>query len=140
MAGAASATIGVAVMIPFGIMNVLNSAVFFHLSTATRAGTSVGGTALAELAMGSPYYAYIAIGAIVAALLVSLKFRSLYDRVVLVSIAFSLVSIKSSSALLIVPGLFIVLRVREWMDVKMLQPSETEVSTISTDSALSSSK
>ena len=140
MAGAVSATIGVVVMIPFGIMNVLNSAVFFHMSTATRAGTSVGGTALAELAMGNPYYAYIAVGAIVAALLVSLKLRSLYDRVVLVSIAFSLISIKSSSALLIVPGLFIVLRVREWMDVKVPLPSETEVSTISPDSILSSSK
>jgi hypothetical protein len=140
MAGAASAAIGVLVMVPFGMMNVLNSAVFFHMSTATRAGTSVGGTALAELAMGSPYYAYIAVGAIVAALLVSLKLRNLYDRIVLASIAFSLVSIKSSLALLIVPGLFIVLRVREWMEVKEPQPREIEVSAISIDSAISSSK
>ena len=140
MAGAASAAIGVLVMLPFGVSNVLNSAVFFHMSTTSRAGTSVGGTALAELAMGSPYFAYIAVGAIIAALLVSLKSRNLYDRIALVSIAFSLVSIKSSYALLIVPGLFIVLRVREWMEVSAPQPSELEVSTVSIDSAISSSK
>jgi hypothetical protein len=139
-AGVASAAIGVIVMLPFGIMNVLNSAVFFHLSTATRAGTSVGGTALAELAMGSPYFAYLAVGAIIAALVVSMKLRSLYDRIVLASIAFSLVSIKSSLAVLIVPGLFIVLRVREWMEVKEPVPVEPEISTIALDSALSSSK
>jgi len=133
MAGAASAAIGVLVMLPFGVSNVLNSAVFFHMSTTSRAGTSVGGTALAELAMGSPYFAYIAVGAIIAALLVSLKSRSLYDRI-------ALVSIKSSYALLIVPGLFIVLRVREWMEVSAPQPSELEVSTVSIDSAISSSK
>jgi len=119
---------------------VLNSAVFFHMSTVARAGTSVGGTALAELAMGSPYFAFIAVGAIVAALLVSLKLRNLYDRIVLVSIVFSFVSIKSSLALLIVPGFFIVLRVREWMEIKEPPPTEIGVSTISIDSAISSSK
>jgi hypothetical protein len=140
MAGVASAAIGVLVMVPFGISNVLNSAVFFHMSTVARAGTSVGGTALAELAMGSPYFAFIAVGAIVAALLVSLKLRNLYDRIVLVSIVFSFVSIKSSLALLIVPGFFIVLRVREWMEIKEPPPTEIGVSTISIDSAISSSK
>jgi hypothetical protein len=139
-AGVASAAVGVLVMIPFGVMNVLNSAVFFHLSSVDRAGTSVGGTVLAELAMGSPYYAYLAIGAVVAALLVSLKLSSLYDRIALVSIAFSLVSIKSSLALLIVPGLFIVLRVREWMEVKEPPPAEIEMPTITIDTAFSSSK
>lgn len=135
-----SAAIGVLVMIPFGIMNVLNSAVFFHLSTTSRAGTSVGGTVLAELAMGSPYFAYLAVGVVVAALAVSLKLGNLYDRIVLVSVAFSLISIKSSLALLVVPALFIVLRVREWMIVKEPIPTEVEVSTVSVDSALSSSK
>ena len=49
-------------------------------------------------------------------------------------------SLKSSLALLIVPGLFIVLRVREWMEVNEPPPSEIEVSTISLGSAISSSK
>jgi len=140
MVGAASAAIGVLIMVPFGIMNVLNSAVFFHMSTATRAGTSVGGTALAELAMGNPYYAYIAVGTMVAAFLVTLRFKSLYDRIVLASVAFSLISIKSSLALLIVPGLFIVLRVREWMEVEVAPSAEIEVSPVTIDSTISSSK
>jgi hypothetical protein len=140
IAGVASAAIGVLVMLPFGVMNVLNSAVFFHMSTATRAGTSIGGTVLAELAMGSPYYAYVAVGTVAAALIVSLKLRNLYDRIVLASIVFSLVSIKSSLAVLIVPAFFIVLRVREWMEASEPLPSEIEVQTMSIDSFISSSK
>ena len=138
--GASAAAIGLIIMLPFGVMNVLNSAVFFHMSTESRAGTSVGGTVLAELAMGSPYFAYAAVAIVALAILASFKFKTLNDRIVLASVAFSLISIKSSLALLIVPALFIVLQVREWTAATDTRPEVIPLETVEVDSAVSSSK
>lgn len=87
----ASVAAGALLVLPFGIMDVLNSAVFFHLSASTRYGTESGGTVLAELAMNSVYYAYFALGAVIAALIASLRLRDMYDRIVLVSFVFLMV-------------------------------------------------
>ncbi len=114
--GAACVLIGVLLMLPFGFWNVLDSAVFFHLSSATRVGTSVGGTVLAEIADSSPYFVYVEVSAIAASIVASLKLKNLNDRMMLVSIVFCLVSVRSSLSLLTVPGLFLGLRIREWMD------------------------
>ncbi len=140
LAAVSAACIGLAIMLPFGVLNVLNSAVFFHMSTENRAGTSVGGTVLAELAMGSPYFAYVAVAIVAIAVLACFKFHSLNDRIILASVAFSLISIKSSLALLIVPALFLVLRVREWTAVEDTRPEGLPLTTVEVESAFSSSK
>ena len=123
------AGLGVLLLLPFGVGNVLDSAVFFHLSAATRDGTSSGGTVLAELAMNNAYYAYIAIGAVIAAILASIRLRDLNDRVVLVSIVFLLVVVKSSLSLVTIPGLFLSIRycelARAASAVKAARPTRT---------------
>ncbi len=139
-AGVSAAAIGLLVMLPFGVMNVLNSAVFFHMSTETRAGTSVGGTVLAELAMGSHYFAYAALAIVALSIVASLKFGNLNDRIILASVAFSLISIKSSLALLIVPAFFLVMRVREWTAAADARPVIVPIATVDVEPAFSSSK
>ncbi len=113
---AAGAVTAVLVMLPFGIQNVLDSAVFFHTSEELRVGTSCGGTLLSEIALGSEYYSMISAAFVFASLIVGMKFRSLNDRVLLTTMVFLLVSVKSSQAPLIVVGLFLILRLREISD------------------------
>lgn len=118
--GAASAGVagslgaGALLILPFGLTNVLDSAAFFHLSASARDGTMSGGTLLADIAMNSPYYAMIAVGALIASLAASIRLRNLFDRVVLVSIVFMMVAAKSSYSLMTVPGLFLVVRFYGW--------------------------
>jgi hypothetical protein len=76
-----------------------------------RSGTSSGGTVLAELHFGSVEFTLIALLVVLAALLASFYFRGLNDRVMLVSVAFLLVAVKSSQALLVIPGLFVALKI-----------------------------
>lgn len=108
--------IAVAVIAPFGFNEVLDSAVFFHTSEDARAGTSYGGALLAEIALESDYYSLIAVAAVGVALLGSLWIPNLCDRVILVTAAFLLVSVKSSLGPLTIAGLFLALRIRDLAD------------------------
>lgn len=110
----ASLVAGVLLILPFGFTDVLNSAVFFHLSASTRGGTESGGTVLAELAMNSAYYAYIALGAVVVAMIASLRLRDMYDRIMLVSFVFLMVVVKNSLSLVTIPGIFLAIRFYWW--------------------------
>lgn len=115
-ASAAGAFIALALVVPFGADEVLDSAVFFHTSDDARVGTSYGGTVLAEVAMGSDYFSYIAVAIVAIALLGSMWMPNEYDRILIVMVAFLLVSVKSSLGTLTVAGLFLALRLRELAD------------------------
>jgi hypothetical protein len=110
VAVAISAAIALLLMLPFGVSNVLDAAVFFHGSEAARVGTSTGGTLLSELAFASDYYVEITVAALAAALFAGLLLRNMNDRVLLVTVVFLLVAIKSSLAPLTVAGVFLALR------------------------------
>jgi hypothetical protein len=117
-ATAASAVVAVLVMLPFGIPNVLDSAVFSYTSEELFVGSSCGGTLLSEIALGSEYYSMISAAFVIASLIVGMKFRNLNDRVLLTMAVFMLVSVKNSQAPLIVAGLFLMLRLRELSDAR----------------------
>ena len=129
-ASAIGAAVAVLVMLPFGIQNVLDSAVFFHTSEELRAGTSVGGTLLSEIALGSEYYSMISGAIVFASLVVGMRLRSLNDRVLLTTSFFLLVSVKSSLAPLVIAGLFLMLRLKEMSDARhsgqQSEPSRSE--------------
>ena len=112
-ASAIGGALAILVMLPFGIQNVLDSAVFFHTSEELRVGTSVGGTLLSEIALGSEYYSMISAALVFASLIVGMRMRSLNDRVLLTTSVFLLVSVKSSLAPLIIAGVFLMLRLKE---------------------------
>ncbi len=112
-AAAAATVIAIVVMYPFGVSNVLDAALFFHTSADARADTSAGGTILAEIASGSPLYAWVSAGLVGLAMIVAFWVRDPYDRVLLVTVVFLLVSVKSSLAPLTVAGLFLMLRLRD---------------------------
>lgn len=116
IATAAGAAIAAAVMALFGFTEVLDSAVFFHTSEDARVGTSYGGTLLAEIALESDYFPYLAVAIVGLALLGSMWMPNLYDRIILVVISFLLVSVKSSLGPLTVAGLFLALRLKELAD------------------------
>lgn len=101
------AVLAVLLMLPFGVSNVLDSAVFFHASEQSRQETSAGGTLLSEIAMDSPYYGVISAVFVLAALVMSLKLRNLDDRILLVMSVFLLVAVKSSYAPLTVLGVYL---------------------------------
>jgi hypothetical protein len=109
----ASGVIAIGLMLPFGIDNVVKSAVFFHLSAGARVGTSSGGTFLAELPLSDHLSTIISVILVLVSVLVTLKLKSLNNRILLVSLVLLVVVSKSSQALLVVPGLFLVLRMRE---------------------------
>jgi hypothetical protein len=110
VAVALGAVIALLLMLPFGVSNVLDAAVFFHGSEAARVGTSTGGTLLSELTFASDYYVEITVIALAATLFAGLMLRNLNDRVLLVTVVFLLVAIKSSLAPLTVMGVFLALR------------------------------
>jgi hypothetical protein len=124
---ACGAAVAILLMLPFGISAVLDAAVFFHASGALREGTSVGGTVLSEIMLESEYYSMVSGAIVFAVLILSMRLRSLNDRVLLTTTAFLLVVVKSSLAPLIVAGLFLVLRLREVADDKTVgQPEHGE--------------
>ena len=104
---AGCALLALALMLPFGISNVLDSAVFFHASEQSREETSAGGTLLSEIGMGSPYYGMASVLFVVAAIVFSMRMKNLDDRVLLVMSAFLLVVVKSSYAPLTVLGVYL---------------------------------
>ena len=101
------------VIMPFGMSDVLDSTVFIYSSGETREDRPMGGTLLSELLPDSPYYSLITFAAIGATLLLGLRLRRVNDRVLLVSLAFLAVSVKSTLAPFVVPALFLSLRVWE---------------------------
>ena len=117
-----SAAVALLVMMPFGISNVLDAAVFFHTSVESRVGTSSGGTLLSEIAMGSPYFALIGAGLTATAVIIGLWMRNLNDRVILVITTFLLIAVKSSLAPLTVAGLFLGMRMSEVAEEKRSCP------------------
>ncbi len=137
---ATSFGIGAALMLPFGIWNVIKAAVLFHADSVNRVGTSTGGTVLTELNLGTLEYSAIVLGVVLASLVVSLLLPRLDDRMLLVSLAFLLVAIKSSQSLLVVPGLFLVLGIRETARLRKMAAEaagtglSVTASTISSDS------
>ncbi len=113
--GAAMACGALALLLlaPFGVSDVLDSTVFIYSSGETREDRPMGGTLLSELMPDSPYYSAISIAAIGVTLLLGLRLKSINDRVLLVSLAFLAVSVKSTLAPFVVPALFLSLRVWE---------------------------
>ncbi len=116
IAAGVSAAAAVLVMLPFGISTVMDAAVFFHTSEDLRVGTSAGGTLLSEIASGSTYFAMIGFGLTAAAVVIGLWVRSMNDRVMLATVTFLFVAVKSSLAPLTVAGVFLALRMREKAD------------------------
>ena len=108
-----SGVIAIGLMLPFGIDNVINSAVLFHLSAEARVGTSSGGTFLSELRLSDDLSTIISVALVLVSVVAALKLKSLNNRMLLVSLVLLVVVSKSSQALLVVPGLFLVLRMRE---------------------------
>ncbi len=109
----ASGVIAIGLMLPFGIDNVIKSAVLFHLSAGARVGSSSGGTFLSELPLSDHLSTIISVALVLVSVIASLKLKSLSNRMLLVSLVLLVVVSKSSQALLVVPGLFLVLRMRE---------------------------
>jgi hypothetical protein len=108
-----SGVIAIGLMLPFGIDNVIKSAVLFHLSAGARVGTSSGGTFLSELPLSDHLSTIISVALVMVSVIAALKLKSLNNRMLLVSLVLLVVVSKSSQALLVVPGLFLVLRMRE---------------------------
>jgi len=127
VATACGAGIALLLMLPFGISTVLDAAVFFHASDVLREGTSVGGTVLSEIMLESEYYSMVSAAIVFAVLIISMRLRSLNDRVLLTITAFLMVAVKSSLAPLVVAGLFLVLRLKESTDAKTLERIRSEI-------------
>jgi len=109
----ASGVFAIGLMLPFGIDNVIKSAVLFHLSAGARVGTSSGGAFLSELPLSDHLSTIISVALVLVSVIAALKLKSLNNRMLLVSLILLVVVSKSSQALLVVPGLFLVLRMRE---------------------------
>ena len=119
----AGGAIALALMVPFGVRAVLDAAVFFHTSEDMRVGTSAGGTFLSELLAGNDYFSVVSVGIVLVALVAGFFLRNLNDRVVLTTVAFMFVAVKSSLAIPIVAGIFLMLRLRELHDEKAISTS-----------------
>ena len=115
-AAAAGGVIALLIMLPFGVGHVLDGAVFFHTSEDLRVGTSTGGTVLSEVMGDSQYYSVVSVVLVLVSLVVGIRLRSMNDRVLLTTIVFMLVAIKSSLALPMVAGVFLMLRLKELHD------------------------
>jgi hypothetical protein len=119
-----SGVIAIGLMLPFGIGNVIESAVLFHLSAGARVGTSSGGTFLSELPLSDHLSTIISVALVLVSVIAALKLKSLNNRMLLASLVLLVVVSKSSQALLVVPGLFLVLRMRETYLVRRAQRGE----------------
>lgn len=126
-----SGVIAIGLMLPFGIDNVINSAVLFHLSAEARVGTSSGGTFLSELPLSDHLSTIISVALVLVSVVAALKLKSLNNRMLLVSLVLLVVVSKSSQALLVVPGLFLVLRMREAYLARKAQRGEAPAPRIS---------
>jgi hypothetical protein len=120
-----SGVIATGLMLPFGIDNVIESAVLFHLSAEARIGTSSGGTFLSELPLSDQLSTIISVALVLVSIVATLKLNSLNNRMLLASLVLLVVVSKSSQALLVVPGLFLVLRMREAYLTRRAQRGET---------------
>lgn len=123
------AVVALLVMLPFGISNVLDAAVFFHTSADARAQTSAGGTILSEVLLENEHFALLGALLTIVAVVVGLRLRSLNDRVMLAMLAFLMIAVKSSLAPLTVAGLFLALRLRELADERAAEACRMSSST-----------
>lgn len=119
-----SGVIAIGLMLPFGIDNVIDSAVLFHLSAEARVGTSSGGTFLSVLPLSGDLSTIISVVLVVVSVIAAFRLKSLNNRMLLTSLILLVVVSKSSQALLVVPGLFLVLRMRETYLVRKAQRGE----------------
>ncbi|MFY9605823.1 MAG: hypothetical protein WAS24_03725 [Thermoplasmata archaeon] len=124
MSVAASGIIATGLMLPFGIWHVIDAAVLFHSSVASRLGTSSGGTLLTQFPIGSAEFTVLGIVLVTAAMIASLRVKNLNDRMMLVSMVFLLVVVKSSQALVVLPGVFLPLKLLSLMGPKPLSGRE----------------
>jgi hypothetical protein len=118
--------VGLALMLPFGVRAVLDAAVFFHTSEDLRVGTSAGGTVLSELMAGNEYYSVVSVVVVLASLAMGLLMKNLNNRVLLTTVAFLFVAVKSSLALPIVAGVFLMLLLKEIHDERSASPPRPE--------------
>lgn len=131
-AAAVGGVIALALMVPFGIRAVLDAAVFFHTSEDLRVGTSAGGTVLSELMAGNEYYSVVSVAIVLVSLAIGLFMKNLNDRVLLTTVAFLFVAVKSSLALPIVAGIFLMLRLKELHDERLAAGGRPESDAIAT--------
>jgi len=101
--------IAIIIALPFGIGSVLDSAVFFHIDPEMRLNTSAGGTLLSYFFGTSSLFIPLSVGSMVVAIIVSLKFRDLLDRIIAVESVFLAVLITSSHSALLLPSMFLLL-------------------------------
>ncbi len=126
-----SGMIAIGLMLPFGIANVINSAVLFHLNAGARIGTSSGGTFLSELSLSNDLSTIVSVILVLFSVIAALRLKSLNNRMLLSSLVLLVVVSKSSQALLVVPGLFLVLRMMEVYLVRRAQRGEAPAPHIS---------
>ena len=108
------AGIATVLLVPFGVANVINSTVFVWSAGSASGDTPpVGGSLLGELIPGNEFYPLVSMGCVLAALVLSLRFRWPVDRVLLVFVVLLLVIAKSSYSPLLLTWLFLTLRIRD---------------------------
>ena len=105
--GAALIGLAIAISVPFGFGAVLDSTVFFHADPDLRINASVGGTPLYQVLGDSDLYFPISAALMFAALLLTLRFRSLMDRIMIAEIVFLSVLLKSTHSAPLVPAIFL---------------------------------
>jgi len=98
----------------FGPADVLNSTVFVWSAGSTSEDTPpIGGSLLGELIPDNEFYPLVSTGCVLAALVLSFRFRWPVDRVLLVSVVLLLVIAKSSYSPLLLTWLFLTLRIHD---------------------------
>jgi len=120
------AGIAAVLLVPFGATNVINSTVFVWSAGSASGDTPpVGGSLLGELIPGNEFYPLVSIGCVLAALVLSFRFRWPVDRILLVFVVLLLVIAKSSYSPLFLTWLFLTLRIR---DLSLECPKRSTVS------------
>jgi hypothetical protein len=107
------AVIATVLLVPFGPANVINSTVFvWSAGSASDDAPPVGGSLLGALIPESEFYSLVCMACVLAALVLSFRFKLPVDRVLLVFVVLLLVIAKSSYSPLFLAGLFLTLRIR----------------------------
>ncbi len=120
------AGIATALIVPFGAVSVMDSTTFVYSAGSASGGTmAVGGSLLGELIPGSGFYTLVSMGCVLAALVLSFRFRWPVDRVLLVFVVLLLVLAKSSYSPLFLAWLFLTLRIR---GLSMVSPTRRVMS------------
>lgn len=122
--GAALIGLAIAISIPFGFGAVLDSTVFFHTDPDLRINASVGGTPLYQILGDSDLYFPISVSLMFAALLLTLRFRSLMGRIMIAEVVFLAVLLKSTHSAPLIPAIFLFLAYiserLSWDDISLM--------------------